>query len=318
MIKWFEYIPDYYKLSPQMKAIYEALKDQIPDAEDELWKAFFLHLNSPHSRGLWMKELDVKNEAELQAKLQARGMLNKEQTDEQNYLIKEFWREMPEDGLMPSEFGVMADGHEYSPLTSLIYTTPETIENARHLVKMMGMAGFQYFYAVTTKHFAKAAKPEKPQGTRAIYLNGLRPYALDDFISGAKLATVNPINHYSFMEADAQRKTTFSPSILFTDETVFFTDVYAYKEISEVALHYTENVIVQPGDASGQNQVNMEHKVTVEPGSVQQVQEILFSPEQVYTEKKARWSDSLLFTDTDITFLHDTTRTQVSLIKIMQ
>lgn len=316
MIKWFEHIPEYYKQSPQMQAIYNALRERMPDVEDDMWKAFFLHMNSPQSKDLWMKELDVKNENELQAKLQARGVMNKEQTDTQNFHVKEFWRDMPEDGLNPSEFGVMADGHEYSPMTSLIYTTPETIDNAKHLVKMMRLAGFEYFFAVMMESFVKSKKAERPAYTRTLYLGDTRPHFIDDGASGTKLLTVSPTSLYLFADVDAQKKTSFSPFTLFNDETVFFTDIYSTREISEVSLHYTSKVDVKPSVATSNNQLELKHKVVSDGAQVNNSAQLILSPERINAERKASWSEIILFSDTGITFLHDTRRTQVSLVKI--
>ncbi|MGK5511797.1 hypothetical protein [Brevibacillus formosus] len=218
-------LPTYHRDGPQYQAIMKAVADLTPDVDGEWWKVFFLHLQSEISREMWKKELDVQDEEELVAKLRSLGTLSVEMITEQGFGIQESYRLMPEAGVELSEFGVLADRWEFAPLTSVIFTTPETLGVARGLVKIMGLAGFRYLFSIALSHkieYERGSASQSMDRYGAILTTDHR----DDELSGKEKMTKHSRTQYSFQSIKHDRMSWWSPNVFFTDDVTFADEVF--------------------------------------------------------------------------------------------
>ncbi|NRS15810.1 hypothetical protein HP398_05100 [Brevibacillus sp. HB1.4B] len=221
-------LPGYYKKSRHMRAIMDAVSDYLP-VDSDIWKAFFLHLMYEPSLELWRRELDAADDEDLLAKLRANGRMTVESILAQGFGLQESYRLMPEAGLELSEFGVMADGWEFAPLTSVIYTTPETLSVARGIVKLMGMAGFRYLFSVALAH-----KVEYERGSASNSIARHRDIHIvdrwDDLLSGKEKMTTHSLQQHSLHKTNHDRRSWWSPNVFFTDELTFADEVFRVQQ----------------------------------------------------------------------------------------
>ncbi|MFE1631041.1 hypothetical protein ACFLFF_30365 [Brevibacillus reuszeri] len=212
-------LPSYYKKSRHMRAIMNAVSDYLP-VDSDIWKAFFLHLMYEPSLELWRRELDATDDEDLLAKLRANGRMTVESILSQGFGLQESYRLMPEDGLELSEFGVMADGWEFAPLTSVIYTTPETLSVARGIIKLMGLAGFRYLFSVALSHHVENSRgsAQKSLSKHAVILERDR---IDEELSGTKKLTNRSWNQHATHTVNTKLRNWWSPNVFFTDNITF-------------------------------------------------------------------------------------------------
>lgn len=216
------YLPGYYRKSRHIRAIMDAAGKELPDVDGELWKAFFVHLQSDASRELWRKELDAKDDEELLAKLRSNGTMSVETLKTQGFGLQESYRLMPEAGVELSESGVLADGWEFSPLSSVIYTTPETLAIARGLVALMGLAGFRYLFSVSLSHHVEYQRGTSRAGMN-LYTAVTMPDRTDDDLSGNEKQSSHHVEQYALHTAGCDRKSWWSPNITFLEQATYLT-----------------------------------------------------------------------------------------------
>ncbi|WP_409174357.1 hypothetical protein [Brevibacillus fortis] len=221
-----------YKKSRHMRAIMSAASGYLP-VDSDMWKAFFLHLMHKESLDLWRSELDAADDEDLLAKLRAaNGRLTVESILTQGFGLQESYRLMPEDGLIASESGCMADGWEYAPLTSVIYTTPETLGIAQGIVRLMGLAGFRYLFSIALSY-----KIEYERGSAAVSVDRygaiLTVDHWDDELSGMEKDTTLSVTQHSLQNIKHEHKSWWSPNVFFSDDLTFADEVF-YVQQSKV------------------------------------------------------------------------------------
>ncbi len=215
------YLPEYYQESRQMKAIMEAVATHMPDVDGEMWKSFFVSLLSDKSLDLWRREFGVESQEELMARLRSTGMMNLEMLNFQGFTIHEPYRDMPEDGMILSEAGVMADGKEFMPLTTVIFTTPETLVVAKGLVRLMGLSGFQYLLSLAIEEYLCVQPGEMHENTRTIYTRITRLDETAEELSGHPIRREEQRTIYGEHHADARHRSWWSPNVFFTDSVQY-------------------------------------------------------------------------------------------------
>ncbi|RAT95922.1 hypothetical protein [Brevibacillus sp. Leaf182] len=214
-----------YKKSRHMRAIMSAASGYLP-VDSDMWKAFFLHLMHKESLELWRRELDAADDEDLLAKLRAtNGRMTVESILSQGYGLQESYRLMPEDGVELSEFGVMADGWEFAPLTAVIFTTPETLGVAQGIVKLMGPAGFRYLFSIALSHKIEYERGSASQSMDR-YGAILTTDHGDDELSGKEKMTNHSRTQYSFQSIKHDRMSWWSPNVFFTDDVTFVDEVF--------------------------------------------------------------------------------------------
>ncbi|MDH6351937.1 hypothetical protein [Brevibacillus sp. 1238] len=214
-------LPSYYKKSRHMRAIMDAVSGYLP-ADSDIWKAFFIHLMYEPSLELWRRELDAADDEDLLAKLRAtNGRMTVESVLAQGFGLQESYRLMPEDGLVLSDFGVLADGWEFAPLTSVIYATPETVGIARGIVKLMGLAGFRYLFGVRVAAYLKTKQGKTTTKQTRFFTTSNFKERDDDEVSGRKMDSGVSRTQYFSSICDGQRKNFWSPNITFLDDLTF-------------------------------------------------------------------------------------------------
>lgn len=186
-----EYLPTYYHHSPQMIEIQKAIGLELPDVENELWKAFFLSFGSDYSLDLWARELDVKTEgkdknelvAELLSKLNINEPMTRGFIKSMGYELIEPWKDMAKN---PDKYL----DKERQVLTSIFVTDYDKLEQLKGIIKTMGYSGFQYFIKLTLQGFVKcrsiSAEGSSRLSSTIIIENSTNEYRLDDYISGQK------------------------------------------------------------------------------------------------------------------------------------
>jgi hypothetical protein len=228
------YMPEYYQESPQMRAIMDAVASYMPDVDGEMWQSFFISLLSDKSIDLWRKEFNVQSKEELVARLRSSGMMNRETLLAQGFHVHETYMDMPEDGLTLSDSGVMADGREFMPLTTLMYTTPETLMVARGLVKLMGLSGFQYLFAVVLSEQVKAQQV-KIGRDRTVWTGINRLDQTSETMSGSERFREQS-NGVSFIsKTEMERESWWSPVVFFND-SVKFPDTKLTRQESDITI----------------------------------------------------------------------------------
>lgn len=214
-----------YKKSRHMRAIMSAASGYLP-VDSDMWKAFFLHLMHKESLELWRRELDAADDEDLLAKLRAaNGRLTVESILAQGFGLQESYRLMPEDGLVASESGYMANGWEYAPLTSVIYTTPETLGIVQGIVRLMGLAGFRYLFSIALSHKIEYERGSASQ-SKDRYGAILTTDHGDDELSGKDKMTNHSRTQYSFQSIKHDRMSWWSPNVFFTDDVTFVDEVF--------------------------------------------------------------------------------------------
>ncbi|WP_400162932.1 hypothetical protein ACAF76_008475 [Brevibacillus sp. TJ4] len=223
-------LPSYYRKSRHMKAIMNAVSDHLPAASD-IWKAFFLHLMYEDSLKLWRRELDAADDEDLLAKLRAtNGRMTVESILSQGFGLQESYRLMPESGVELSEFGVLADGWEFSPLTSVIYATPETLDVARGIVKLMGLAGFRYLFSIQYISYVKGQQGSIVSKQTRFFTTSNYKERDDEEISGRKMDSTIRRTQYLSSICDGRRKTFWSPNVTFLDDLTFMDEMLVVQQ----------------------------------------------------------------------------------------
>ncbi|MFP3390594.1 hypothetical protein [Brevibacillus sp. SIMBA_040] len=216
-----EELPSYYKKSRHMRAIMNAASDYLP-VDSDIWKAFFIHLMYEPSLELWRRELDADDDEDLLAKLRAtNGRMTVESILGQGFGLQESYRLMPEDGVDLSEFGVLADGWEFGPLTSVIFATPETVGVARGIVKLMGLAGFRYLFGVRVAAYLKAKQGKTITKQTRFFTTSNYKERDNEEASGRKMDSAVARSQYFSSICDGQRKAFWTPNITFLDDLTF-------------------------------------------------------------------------------------------------
>ncbi|MET3292266.1 UNVERIFIED_CONTAM: hypothetical protein ABID98_004836 [Brevibacillus sp. OAP136] len=235
------YLPSYYQESRQMNAIMDLVASHMPDVDRDLWKAFFVKMLSPKSIDLWKTEYGVKTEEELLALLSSSGTLSVESLQLKGLSVFETFRAMPEDGVTLSESGVLADGKEYMPLTTIIKTVLEdqpdfaheravdTHSFAKGLVKLMGLAGFQYLFALALKMKAYAPRGQVHQSNR-LHVGFEFPSRLDEELSGPAVTRQAAHAVHCYQSARLKRQAWWSPNVFFTDPHTFVTEEFSVQQ----------------------------------------------------------------------------------------
>lgn len=220
-----------------MNAIMDLVAKHMPDVDRDLWQAFFVKMLSPASIDLWKKEYGVKTEEELLALLSSSGTLSVESLQMKGLSIFESFRAMPEDGPVLSESGVMADGKEYMPLTSIINTVIQELPDFNHekpldthsfakgLVKLMGLAGFQYLFALALQMKAAPTRGQTHHST-SMKVGFEFPSRLDEELSGPTVTRQAAHSVHFYQTARMKRRAWWSPNVFFTDPHTFVTEEF--------------------------------------------------------------------------------------------
>ncbi|MGC5326426.1 hypothetical protein [Brevibacillus sp. SYSU BS000544] len=228
-IQLMKYLPDYYQESRQMKAIMEAVQIHMPDVDGEMWKAFFTSLLSKKSIDLWREEFGVDSYEELITRLRSSGTMNLETLLAQGFKIRETYRDMPEDGMVLSESGVMADGMEFMPLTTVIFSTPEMLLIAKGLVKLMGLSGFQYLFSVLLQEKIKVDLGSVAS-TRSLFTDVTMHDRFGDELSGEDVIRANHHSLFLSEHRDADRKSWWTPNVSFSDDVHFSDETFSIQQ----------------------------------------------------------------------------------------
>ncbi|MGE5704137.1 MAG: hypothetical protein ACM32O_16555 [Clostridia bacterium] len=235
------YLPTYYQESRQMNAIMDVVAQYMPDVDRTLWRAFFVKMLSPASIDLWKQEYGVKTEEELLALLSSSGTLSVESLHMKGLSVFETFRAMPEDGATLSEFGVMADGKEYMPLTTVIRTVIEDLPDYEHekpldthsfakgLVRLMGLAGFQYLFALALRMKAKPPRGMAHHSSQ-FHVGYEFPSRLDEELSGPAVRRQSTHSVQCYQSVRMRRRAWWSPNVFFTDPHTFLTEEFTVQQ----------------------------------------------------------------------------------------
>jgi len=238
------YLPTYYRESRQMNAIMDLVAIHMPDVDKDLWKAFYVKMLSEKSIDLWKKEYAVNTEEELLALLSSSGTLSVEALQKKGLSVFETFRVMPEDGVVLSQDGVMADGKEFMPLTTIIQTVLEdkpdydhekaldTHSFAKGLVKLMGLAGFQYLFALALRAKIQVSR-EQALHMGTLHVGFESPNRLDDEeLSGPSVVRQAGQAVQFYQSVRFKRKAWWSPNVFFTDPHTFITEEFSSQQSS--------------------------------------------------------------------------------------
>ncbi|WP_139489372.1 hypothetical protein [Brevibacillus dissolubilis] len=232
------YLPVYYQESRQIRAIMDVVSAQMPDVDADLWKTFFVSLLSDKSIDLWREEFGVESDEELVARLRSSGTMNLETLQAQGIRIDETYRSMPEEGVILSASGVMADGREFMPLTTLIYTTPETLLMAKGLVRLMGLAGFRYLFALLIQE--KLEVERRPAtDTRTVLTGIVLPAKTHEELSGRQVIRQTNDTYYLLQRHTNRRNPWWSPNLFFTDALTYEDESLTIQQ-STIQSHPTD------------------------------------------------------------------------------
>ncbi len=223
MTNLIRYLPEYYQESRQMNAIMDAAAPDIPDVDNELWKALFL-IDAPEKwLYLWQKELNEEKREALVAKLRSSGTLNQETLQALGLSALETFTLSPEDGYMLSgDDSVLPDGTFYGPLISAIYVPPDNLKVVKNLLAISGLAGFKYWIAVQIQEAARQSTGRT--GTlRNLYpgITFVSQPAYDE-LSGIKIQTTSQFSFQYFNYAQEQRS-WWSPNVHFLENLTYCT-----------------------------------------------------------------------------------------------
>lgn len=221
MINLMRYLPEYYQESRQMNAIMDAAKPDIPDVDNDLWKALFLTDAPEKWLYLWQEELnEVKREA-LLAKLRSSGTLNQETLQALGLSSLETFTLSPEDGyVLSGDESVFPDGQFYGPLISAIFVQPDNVKVVKNLIAISGLAGFRYWLAVQIQEQARQTVGR--MGTLRNLYPGITfaSQLTYDELSGIKTRTTSQFSFYYPNQA-RERRTWWSPNVHFLENLTY-------------------------------------------------------------------------------------------------
>ena len=243
MIDLFKYLPRYYLESRIMKALMDAMGEEVPDAIGYLWKAFFANTVPEEGLWLWLNEYDAATREEVYAKMRGGGALNLEMLNALGIEAIETYKLCPEEGItLSGDDAYFADGYYIAPLISDIYVDQDDVEVARQLISLAGMAGFRYWLAVKCKSLS-VKEALQPLGSLALYPSFVFP-SPDEYLSGEVVLTGSRVlisaEHKSFSVA---RPAWFSPVVPFADN-IYWTDERLTAQASKTTIYFDEWVFL--------------------------------------------------------------------------
>jgi hypothetical protein len=217
-IDLLKYLPRYYLESRIMKALMDAMGEEVPDAIGYLWKVFFANTVPEEGLWLWLQEYDASTREEVFAKMRGGGSLNLEMLHALGVDAVETYKLCPEEGItLSGDDAYFADGYYVAPLISDIYVTPKEVEITRQLISMAGMAGFRYWLAVKCKSIVIKAAVQQ-QGSIALFPSFNFP-SLDEYLSGEVVFTGSRATiSFESKSLVVSRISWFSPVIGFVDD----------------------------------------------------------------------------------------------------
>jgi hypothetical protein len=232
MIDLFKYLPRYYLESRIMRALMDAMGEEVPDAIGYLWRVFFANTCPEEGFWLWLNEYDATTREEVYAKMRGGGALNLEMLHALDIEAVETYKLCPEEGItLSGDDAYFADGYYISPLVSDIYVDPEEVEVARQLVAMSGMAGFRYWMAVKCKSLVEKVRVE-PMGSLALFPSFSFP-SPDDYLSGETALTMSQVTVESTHKSIVPARTSwFSPVVTFSND-IYWTDESLFAQASK-------------------------------------------------------------------------------------
>jgi len=243
-IDLFKYLPLYYRESRIMKALMDALGEEVPDAIGYLWKVFFANTVPEEGLWLWLQEYDAATREEVYAKMRGGGALNLEMLQALDIEAVETYKLCPEEGIVLSgNDAYFADGIYIGPLISDIYVDPDEVQVAQQLITLAGMAGFRYWLAVKSKSLVPKA-PEQSYSSIALYPSYIFP-SPDNYLSGQMVLTCSRVTTSIENKSLAKITHWFSP-VAFFDENRYWTDDSNPGAVSKVTTSEMEMIRIFP------------------------------------------------------------------------
>lgn len=315
-----DYLPPKYRNSRQMNALMEVVEKYMPDVEKDLWKSFFLNMQreaNPLSQKLWMEELGVSTLDELFNKLSVNARLSKEYLDSKGIGSHETFRDMPEAGVILSEDGVLADGHEFMPLTTILSEDIDNLDFVKKLIKSIGLSGFSYLFSTSLKESVELEKP-KIKDSQGKHLGITLEDGFDDCLSGES----KPVNTSQGVvlenSFEVNRRPRWSYNILFNNKLVRFSDKVSYTQRSNVVRAIISMLEVKPKSLIEFSKMRLNHKVelNVESSALHENVKVYLGINYANAEKNARWDIIHPFGDRDYYYTDDVQFRQYNRIRI--
>lgn len=232
MIDLFKYLPRYYLESRIMKALIDAMGEEVPDAIGYLWRVFFANTCPEEGFWLWLNEYEATSREEVYAKMRGGGVLNLEMLHALGIEAVETYKLCPEEGItLSGNDAHFADGYYISPLVSDIYVDPGEVEVVRQLIALSGMAGCRYWLAVKCKSLVGKAEVDSI-GSLTLFPSFNFP-SPDEFLSGELVFVGSKVTISAENKSLVPGRTPwFSPVVKFAD-SIFWDDKTMYAAVNK-------------------------------------------------------------------------------------